>query len=191
MLPFDLSAEVNLLGRAPVVVTESGVELPNDGAPRVALRGNLFFPTSTALILPMIEVHTGLWHRDYDTGTPYDATVLDIGAEGGFRIVPFATMEAAGRPWLVHPLLELGVGLDARTLLHPWWRDEVYWATTGSVSVGAALGRSGDVWLVRVRYDNALGSRAAGTLDTAASDMGWSFDGNGGRLAVSVGYGWR
>jgi hypothetical protein len=36
-----------------------------------------------------------------------------------------------------------------------------------------------------------MGPKLQGVLDSALSDLSWTFDPVGGRLGVAIGYGWR
>ncbi len=126
MVPLDLAAEVSVLGRAPLSVQEFDVAHSPSGAPRMGLGATFLLPSAQPVARPFVELRLAGWHADYDTELPYDATVLDLGGDLGFRVAPFAPSEIAGA-WAPRPFLDFTLGVRLWPLLHPWWDDELFY----------------------------------------------------------------
>lgn len=190
MVPVDLAAEVSVLGRDPLTVHEFDAERSPSGAPRMGLGATFLLPGSQTVARPFVELRIAGWHANYDTALDYDATVLDLGGDLGFRITPFAPAEKAGA-WAPRPFLDFTLGLRLWPLLHPWWEDELLLGSGAGIALGITLGDSHRNIVIRARYEAVVGPAVSGVVDSAKSDLVWTFDPTGGRLGVAVGFGWR
>lgn len=188
MTPFDLSAEVTVLGQPPVTAKEFDVAVGAESLPRIGVGGTFLLPGKNPMFQPIVDVRAGLWHGEFDAALDYSATVLDVGADIGFRLLPFAS--APGPSW-VRPFADVGIGLRTWGLFQPWWEDELVLGSGAELALGAEIGEANRCFVVRARYHMDLGPRLRGVLDSALSDFKWTLDPAGGHLSVAVGYGWR
>ncbi len=190
MTPVDVAAEVAVLGRDPLAVTEFESAQRASGAPRITLAGTFLLPSERPTVRPFVEVRVGGWHAEYDTTLAYDATVLHFDGDLGFRLLPFAPVQKEG-VWAPRPFVDFTLGARAWQLLQPWWNDEFLFGSAVGAAAGVTVGDSRRNLVVRVRYEAEVGPAVSGVLDSALSDLEWTVDPAGGRLGVAVGFGWR
>ena len=190
MIPLDLSAEVGVLGRDPLSITEFGESLAASGAPRTGLGATFLLPDPRPNLRPFVDVRVSAWHADYHAELAYDATVLGLAADIGFRFLPIKPPDGEG-VWAFRPFFDVAIGLREWSLLHRWWDDQFIVGSGAGLAAGFTLGDSRRNVIVRARYEASVGPALQGVLDSARSDLGWTLDPMGGQLGVSVGFGWR
>ncbi len=190
MFPIDVTAEVEVLGRAPLKVREFEETRSAEGAPPITLSGLFLLPTENAQVRPFVEARAGVWHAEYDTALAYDASVVRLDGDLGFRMLPLAPPTSEGA-WAVLPFFDAAIGLRTWSVLHPWWDDETLLGSAVALGAGFSLGDSKRHFLLRAHYEAAVGPAVRGVLDSALSDLHWTFDPVGGRLGIALGYGWR